>query len=169
MKKSSPPPMIFFFLVLILYSLAANFAHPVTPTLIKVYHLSDYMFGVAFAAMQTTNFLFSPFWGKLSGYISSRMTLLICGCGYACGQLLFFMAHTEGLIIAARCISGFFISGASVACLIYVVNTSSDMERGRNLTILATIQSVASAFGYLIGGFLGEFSLGAAFVPPSQG
>ena len=93
--------MIFFFLVLILYSLAANFAHPVTPTLIKVYHLSDYMFGVAFAAMQTTNFLFSPFWGKLSGYISSRMTLLICGCGYACGQLLFFMAHTEGLIIAA--------------------------------------------------------------------
>ena len=165
MKKSSPPPMIFFFLVLILYNLAANFAHPVTPTLIKVYHLSDYMFGVAFAAMQTTNFLFSPFWGKLSGYISSRMTLLICGCGYACGQLLFFMAHTEGLIIAARCISGFFISGASVACLIYVVNTSSDMERGRNLTILATIQSVGAAFGYLIGGFLGEFSLGAAFLP----
>ena len=33
--------MIFFFLVLILYNLAANFAHPVTPTLIKVYHLSD--------------------------------------------------------------------------------------------------------------------------------
>ena len=94
------------------------------------------------------------------------MTLLICGCGYACGQLLFFMAHTEA-DHRRRCISGFFISGASVACLIYVVNTSSDMERGRNLTILATIQSVGAAFGYLIGGFLGEFSLGAASCPRS--
>ena len=165
MKKPSAQPMILFFLVLILYNLAANFAHPVTPTLIQVYHLSDYMFGVAFAAMQTTSFLFSPFWGKITSYLSSRTTLLLCSCGYALGQLVFFLSHTEGMIILARCISGFFIGGASVAFLVYVVNTSSDMERGRNLTILATIQSVASAFGYLIGGFLGEFSLGAAFLP----
>ena len=54
-----------FFLTLVLFNLAANFAHPVTPTLIKNLNLHDYMFGAALAAMLFTNFLLSPFWGKI--------------------------------------------------------------------------------------------------------
>ena len=43
--------------------IACNLAHPMTPAIIKTLHLGDYMFGLAFAAMAITNFLFSPFWG----------------------------------------------------------------------------------------------------------
>ena len=163
-KNHRAARMPLFFLIMILYNLSANFAHPVTPTLIKTYQLGDYMFGVAFAAMMTANFLFSPFWGKINGYISSRMSLLICCTGYSVGQLLFYMAHTETLIVVARCVSGVFTGGIMVSFLTYIVNMSGDMARGRNLTIQATIGSVASAFGYLIGGLLGEISLGAAFL-----
>lgn len=163
-KNRHTARMPLFFLVMILYNLSANFAHPVTPTLIKAYELGDYMFGVAFAAMMTANFLFSPFWGKINGYISSRMSLLICCTGYSVGQLLFYMSHTEVMIVVARCVSGVFTGGIMVSFLTYIVNMSDDMARGRNLTIQATIGSVASAFGYLIGGLLGEISLGAAFL-----
>ena len=38
-----------FFSVMILFNLAANFAHPVTPTVIQELGLNDYMFGVALA------------------------------------------------------------------------------------------------------------------------
>ena len=60
-RKHNAAHMLLFFLVMILYNLAANFAHPVTPTLFHTDQLGDYMFDVAFAAMQTTNFLLSPF------------------------------------------------------------------------------------------------------------
>ena len=46
-----------FFAAMTLFNLAANFAHPVTPTVIKNLNLHDYMFGLALAAMLFTNFL----------------------------------------------------------------------------------------------------------------
>lgn len=162
-KKENPNRIFLFFAVLVAFSMAASFAHPVTPTLIKEYHLNDYMFGVALAAMQMTNFLFSPFWGKINGYISSRKSLLICCVGYAVGQAMFGMARTETMVVVARCFAGVFTGGVFTSFLTYIVNTSSELERGKNLTILATIQSVAGAFGYFVGGFLGEISLNVTF------
>lgn len=60
-----------YFLTMILFNLASNFAHPVTPTLIQNLNLHDYMFGVALAVMMIANFLMSPFWGKMNNYIGS--------------------------------------------------------------------------------------------------
>ena len=85
-----------FFLAMMLFNMGANFAHPITPTVIQNLGLNDYMFGVAYAAMAFTNFLFSPFWGKLNGYLSSRRTMLIGGVGYGVGQICFCLARTEG-------------------------------------------------------------------------
>ena len=48
-----------FFLTMILFNLAANFAHPVTPTIIKDLGLHDYMFGLSLAVRMTVNFLIS--------------------------------------------------------------------------------------------------------------
>ena len=78
-----------FFTAMILYNLAANFAHPVTPTIIQNLSLPDYMFGLMLACMMISNFLFSPFWGKLNTVVSSRQTLLICCLGYGVAQLGF--------------------------------------------------------------------------------
>ena len=39
-----------FFTAMIVFNLAANFAHPVTPTVIQELQLHDYMFGVAFSS-----------------------------------------------------------------------------------------------------------------------
>lgn len=151
--------MRLFFLVLIIFNMGANFAHPVTPTVIKELHLGDYMFGVALGAMLVCNFLFSPFWGKLNDYIPSKTTMLICGVGYGIGQVFFGIATTEFMIILARMFSGVFTGGAFVSFLTYVVNVSRDEDRAKNLTISATIQSVAGAFGYFIGGLLGEVGI----------
>lgn len=153
-----------FFLILILFNLAANFAHPVTPTLIKNLNLHDYMFGAALAAMLFTNFLLSPFWGKINTYVSSKVSMLVCCCGYGAAQVFFAVSVTEPQILAARLFAGIFTGGVFTSFLTYVVNTSSNEDRGRHLAICATIQSVASAFGYMIGGFLGEISVMVTFM-----
>ena len=153
-----------FFFVMVIFNLAANFAHPVTPTVIQELNLHDYMFGVALAAMMFTNFLLSPFWGKINNYISSRLSMLICCCGYGVAQLWFAYATTEPMIILARMFAGLFTGGVFVSFLTYVVNVSRPEDQGKFLTYTATIKSVASAFGYMIGGFLGEISVRLSFL-----
>jgi MFS transporter, DHA1 family, multidrug resistance protein len=65
-KKSSS--LIWFFSFMMMELIFANLAHPATPALIKNLNLPDYTFGAAFASMAFTNFLFSPFWGRLSDH-----------------------------------------------------------------------------------------------------
>ena len=153
-----------FFLAMTLFYLAANFAHPITPTIIKDLQLNDYMFGVALAMMQLSNFLLSPFWGKINGYISSRVSLLIGCLGYGVAQIWFAFATTEFSIICARLLAGAFAGAIFVSFLTYVVNVSDPKDQARYLTYSATLSSVVSAFGYLIGGFLGEITIKGTFL-----
>jgi len=162
-RKSSP--RIFFFATVVLLNMAASFAHPVTPTIFKNLNLGNYMFGVALGSMMIVNFLLSPFWGKINTYISSRKGLLIGCLGYALGQAFFGLARTELQFILARAFTGAFTGATFVSVLTYVVNTAGDERlRGRDLTVLATIQSVGSAFGFLTGGLLGEINTYLAIV-----
>lgn len=153
------------FMVLVaLESLAANLAHPITPTLLQNLNMPNYMFGVAFAAMAITNFLFSPFWGKLSEYVSLHTCMLICLIGYAFGQALFMLAETQVLLIIARAISGIFTGGVSVISMLYVVQYTSGRKQGQNLTIMSTLIAVFATFGFLVGGLLGEVSIRVTFM-----
>ncbi len=153
-----------FFIACVLLNLAANFAHAVTPTIIKERGFGDYMFGVALASMMTINFLVSPFWGKLVTFVSSRMVILICSLGYAIGQAFFWIAGTERAMVGARMFAGIFTAGVFTAVLTYVVNTTPVELRGRYLTVTATVQMVASSFGYFVGGMLGEFGISATML-----
>lgn len=154
----------FFFAAMILFQMAANFAHPVTPTIIQQLHLPDYMFGLMLCAMMVSNFLFSPFWGKINASISSRQTLLIGCTGYAAAQLIFAYARTQTAILFARVLAGVFVGGIFVSFLTYVINTAKPEDQAKYLTYSATIQAVFGAFGYLVGGILGEFSIRGTFL-----
>ena len=157
--------MMLFFGVFILFNMAASFVHPITPTLFKDLALPDYMFGLALAAMMAVNFLFSPFWGKLNSYLSSRVSLLISCLGYALGQYFFATATTQLQFILARMLAGVFTGGVFVSALNYIVNMARDTQtRGIWLTTSATIQSVASAFGFFVGGMLGAIDVKYALI-----
>ena len=153
-----------FFAVTVLFNLAANFAHPVTPTFFQQLGLADYLFGYALATMLTLNFLLSPFWGKLNSLISSRTSMLIACLGYALGQVFFALATSESEVLIARAFAGVFTGGTFVTMLNYIINTAPDgRTRGVWLTICSTIGSVAGAFGYFIGGMLGVIDIRLAF------
>ena len=155
---------LLFFTGMVMFNLAANFAHPVTPTIIQELALPDYMFGLMLAAMLVSNFLFSPFWGKINATISSRQTLLIGCMGYAVAQLGFAYAQTQASILLMRILAGIFVGGIFVSFLTYVINTAKPEDQARYLAYSATIQAVCGAFGYLVGGVLGEFSIRGTFL-----
>lgn len=153
-----------FFTVNVMIFLASNFAHPVTPTVIYDLALPNYMFGLALAVMNAVMFLFSPFWGKINSYIPYRLSLFISCVGYAAAQAMFGFATNMSGILIARMLAGVFTAGLFTSILGYITTTSSNETRGAYLTIYATLQSVVGAFGYFIGGMLGEISTAAAFI-----
>jgi len=155
---------IWFYIIYTLQWMAANYAHPVTPTLIGNLNLGDYMFGVAFASMCLGQFMFSPFWGKLSDRVGRVKIMLICGLGYGLGQAVFGLARGELGIILGRFMGGLFCSGGTVAQMSYLMDIAADeKERARHFTISLTLMMVVSAFGYLVGGFVGDWSIPATF------
>lgn len=156
--------MALFMAASVVLYISANCAHPVTPTIFQSLGLGDYMFGYALASMMIVNFFFSPFWGKLNTIISTRTSLLISCFGYALGQLFFGLARTELQFIGARMFAGLFTGGTFVSTLNYIVNVSPEEDRGTYLTMSATIQSVAGAFGFFVGGMLGEISVSFAII-----
>lgn len=160
MKRKSIIP---FFILTVLFYMAANFAHPVTPTLIVERGLDSSLFGTAMAATTLTIFLFSPLWGKLCAYIPTKRMLLLCGVGYAIGQTIFGMAHSGAMVIFGRVFAGMFSGGMITVSANHIINVSLPEKRAQNLTVLATIQTVAGACGYFVGGMLGTISVEAAF------
>ena len=155
-KEKKHTGLASFFVIMFVFNMAANFVHPVTPTIILDMHLNDYMFGLALAAMMAFNFLFSPFWGKMAGYFSSRRVMLVAGLGYALGQVFFGIARSEMEFLLARMFAGTFCGGSYVAFMTYVVNMSDDRSRGKNMAVHATVTAVSSSFGYFVGGMVGE-------------
>ena len=161
MKKKS---VLVFFALCGLFTMAASFAHPVTPTLIVERNLDSAIFGTAYAAMQVTMFLFSPFWGKLCDYMPTRRIMLISAIGYAFGQVIFGAAPNEALVYAGRIFAGCFTGGAYTAFSNHVIHLSAPYSPGPNLITMVTVQSVTSALGYFVGGFLGLISVETAFI-----
>lgn len=157
-----------FFMLIALESLAANFAHPITPTLIKNLELPDYSFGLLFAGMAFTNFLFSPFWAKQVKRMGSRKVLGICCIGYGVGQAMFAISKTLSIILCARLLSGFFVGGIMVSFLTYIIHQTTVENRGKYLALSATFTTVFAAFGYLIGGFTGVVSIPVTFAMQSM-
>ena len=155
---------LLFFVAMALFHLAANFAHPVTPTIIQELDLPDYMFGLMLAVMMIANFALSPSWGNINRFISSRQSLLICCVGYALAQLGFAYSTTQIGILFVRLLAGAFLGGVFVSLLTYVVNVARPGDTARYLTYSATLLSVFGAFGYLVGGVVGEFSIRATFI-----
>lgn len=162
-QRPKKHPLIGFFLATVLSTAASNCAHPVTPTMFINLGFPDYMFGVALAANLCTNFLFSPFWGKLNTYVSSRYLMSIGCLGYSFAQVLFCLGTTPGEIVIARLICGVFVGAWFVGQLTYVVHESADdVSRGKNLTLLATLAAVSSPFGYMLGGLVGDLGVQTA-------
>ena len=158
MKK----PIQHIYLIIFLYCLAANFAHPVTPSFIKQLGLHDYMFGLAFGMMALANFIFSPFWGKMAERFGPGKVLSVALFGYACMQLAFGSSTKEWQICVARFFGGFFISAISVSQIIYVMQNSD--QPGHDLAVMNSNSTVVSQFGFLIGGFLGDLSVKWTFL-----
>ena len=157
--------MIFKFLAINAFMImACNMVHPITPAFLTNLALPDYMFGAALGAMAFTNFLFSPFWGKLSDSAGRLRVTNISLLGYAVSQIAFMLAGTEVTVILSRILSGVFAGGFVVGTMAYLADITNKRDRPRYMLYFVAFQSVSASMGFLIGGFIGDYSIPATFI-----
>ena len=146
------------------FAVFSNVAHPITPTMFTNMGYPDYMFGVSFAAMAFAMFLSSPFWGKMGDNIGHSKIFAITMPLYGIAQMCFGLSTTIFFTTLSRLFCGFFSAGTVVSSMAYVVNTTNQENRGRYMSYYAAVNSIFSAFGYFVGGVLGNKSIFLVFV-----
>lgn len=152
------------FLGYFLFTICSGFAHPFTPKFLQDLALPDYTYGVSYAFASLMGFLAGPLLGRISD-CSSRRPLFIFGCfGYSAGQILYCVSRSVLTLSIARTISGLSYAGFFTCAMAYIVDASEEADRERYMLYFVVSTTVFQAVGYLIGGFVGDYSPRVGFL-----
>ncbi len=156
MKKASTVRL---FLIYGLFSIFCNFAHPITPTMFIEKGFGDYLFGVSYAAMSFSYFAGSLVFGSIGDSIGRVKTMALVMPVYALSQFVFGVTDSAVMTIIARLVGGFFSAAVFVCSLAYLIDLTTDENRGVYMSYYVACNSVGAAFGYFIGGIVGNVSI----------
>lgn len=149
MKK----PLIVIFLTVFIYLLGFGMIIPVLPILSTHYGASPLQAGLLMSSYSLMQFLFSPFWGKLSDKFGRRPILMYCLLGEAISYLILALSRSLEMLFVARIMTGFFGASISTASA-YVSDVTTPQERSKGMALIGAAFGLGFLFGPAIGGGL---------------
>ncbi len=113
------------------------------------------LIGASYSAMQ---FIFMPFWGRLSDRIGRRPVVLISVAISALGFLLFGLADQLWILFAARMLAGFGNANIGAAQAI-IADSTGPQDRAKGMGMIGMAFGLGFIIGPAVGGVLGQFGL----------
>lgn len=132
---------------------------PVLPYYAESYGASGLDLGFLMMCYSGMQFLFAPFWGRLSDRHGRRPILLISLFGIGVSMLLFGWAPSLTWLFIARMLGGMFGANISTA-MAYVADVTPPEERARGMGMIGAAFGLGFLFGPAIGGFLSGWGYG---------
>ncbi len=115
------------------------------------------LLGASFSLMQ---FLFAPFWGRLSDKVGRRPVMLVSIAVTAVGYALFGFSASLGILFAARMLAG--LGGANIGTAQAIIADSTDRaSRAKGMGIIGAAFGLGFTVGPAIGGVFSKFGLAA--------
>jgi MFS family permease len=154
MKK---PSLLVIFLTVFLDLVGFGIVLPQLPLFAETYRAGGLALGLLMASFSAMQFLFAPWWGRLSDRIGRRPVLLISIAGSAVAYVWFALAtRLEGqtalaLIIASRVFAGFCGANITVAQA-YIADITPPEQRSRRMGLIGMAFGLGFVFGPWIGG-----------------
>lgn len=142
-------------LISFLFGVVFNFGNPAIPLYAEKWNIRPSVIGIVLASSGIGLFLFSTIWGAIGDIKDRNKIIGITFGGFALGQCLFGIAHTELLVILASMVSGLFAAGVLVNIYSYINDNFLDhVEHKKTLSYAVSLTLLGASFGYLLGGFV---------------
>jgi MFS family permease len=128
---------------------------PVLPTYAQQLHASDAMVGLVIAAYSLMQFLFMPFWGRLSDKVGRKPILLISLTASVIGYILWGFSTALPMLFLARMVAGAGNANIAVAQA-YVADVTTAENRTKGMAMIG----IAFGLGFVLGPAIGGFAAG---------
>ena len=129
---------------------------PLLPFYAETFGASALTVGLLNTSFSFMQFLFAPFWGRLSDRVGRRPVILIGLFGSFVSYLLFGLAASLTLLFAARIAAG--IAGANIpTAQAYMADVTTPENRARGMGLVGAAFGLGFIFGPAIGGFLSQW------------
>lgn len=162
-KKLSP--VIVIFLTIFIDLVGFGIIIPLSPYLSRMFGASPAKIGWLMAIYSLMQFVFAPFWGRLSDRVGRRPIMLISILGGFGSYIGFAFATSFKGLFLARMFAG--ICGANVStAMAYIADISSEKDRSKSMGLIGAAFGLGFIFGPIIGGFAGEIGDKIGSVPP---
>jgi DHA1 family tetracycline resistance protein-like MFS transporter len=113
------------------------------------------LLGASYSLMQ---FLFMPFWGRLSDRIGRRPVMLSSVALSCAGFALFGLAGSLPMLFAARMLAGFGNANIGVAQAV-IADTTSPQDRAKGMGMVGMAFGLGFVIGPAVGGTLGQWGM----------
>lgn len=158
-SKGGRSPLVTVFLTVFIDLLGFGIVIPLLPVYSKAYGASEFSLGLLFASFSAMQFVFAPFWGRVSDRWGRRPVLIGGLIGTAFSYVLFGLASSMTGLFVARMLAGFF--GANVATAqAYIADVTDERNRARGMGMVGAAFGLGFTFGPLVGGELAAWHIG---------
>jgi DHA1 family tetracycline resistance protein-like MFS transporter len=133
---------------------------PLLPFYAQYFGATPTVIGLLSSSYSFMQFLFVPFWGRLSDRIGRRPIILMSVTGSFISYLIFGFANSLTILLASRILAG--LMGANISTAqAYIADTTTYEERAKYMGLLGAAFGVGFMLGPFIGGVTSKISYGA--------
>lgn len=158
-KKTSKLPLLLIFLTVFIDLIGFGIIIPLLPLFAEKFGASGLTVGLLLMSYSLMQFLFTPFWGRLSDNIGRRPVLLISLAASAVGYAIWGFANTLELLFVSRIIAGFGNANLAVAQA-YIADITTPENRAKGMGLVGAAFGLGFVVGPAIGGFCTHFGMG---------
>jgi DHA1 family tetracycline resistance protein-like MFS transporter len=146
-------PTLVIFLTVFMDLVGFGIVIPMNPYITRAFGGTSFDVGLLMATYSAMQFLFSPFWGKLSDRFGRRPILLLTIAGTVFGHLMFYYAGSLAMLFVARVVAGFFGANISTA-MAAIADVTTEDKRSSGMGLIGA----AFGLGFILGPALGGIS-----------
>ncbi len=150
---SNKRPLFVIFITVFIDLVGFGMIIPLSPFLAQKFGADSFQVGLLMAAYSGFQFLFSPFWGRMSDRIGRRPVLLISLFGSAASHLVFGIAGSLNLLFIARAFAGMFGANISTA-MAYIADVTGEKERSKGMGLIGAAFGLGFVCGPALGGII---------------
>ncbi len=151
MKRKAP--LVIIFVTLFLDLLGFGMILPILPFYAESFGANAFEIGLLSASFSLMQFLFAPFWGRISDRVGRRPIILMSLMGSSISLLLFGLASNLTMLFIARIFAGIFMANLSAAQA-YIADITPPEERAKGMGLVGAAFGLGFIFGPTFGGVL---------------